>query len=367
MRRISQHDLDDSQKAAELAGLRYVEDDEPGIRRVRRGPGFSYHRPDGTLITESNERERLKALAIPPAWSGVWICPDPTGHLQVTGTDDRDRKQYIYHERWREIRDQIKFARLLTFGRSLTRVRQTASGNLQARGLPRRKVLAAVVWLLDRTLLRVGSPEYRRDNETYGLTTLRREHVRVRGTKVRFEFRGKGDRLVRTELDDARMAEVISGLRKLRGPAVFQYSPREGPPRPIGSQDVNERLREIAGPGFSAKDFRTWGATRETAAALVGFPPGAGNGEVDRHVRVAIERAAERLHHTASICRTCYVDPLVIDAFERGSLDEALASPPPPESTTAWLSATERGLLTLLERMEGRREIAISHTPKESP
>lgn len=343
-------ELEDPETAAREAGLKYVADDEPGIARRRRGKGWSYHRPDGELIADADEKERLQGLAIPPAWTDVWICPDPRGHLQATGRDDRGRKQYRYHPDWRAVRDVAKYARMVPFGRSLPKIRRTVSGNLRREGLPRKKVLAAAVRLLDRTLVRVGNTEYARENDSYGLTTLRDKHVEFNGTGFRLSFRGKGGKRVEVEVDDPRLAEVVKRCRDVPGYELFQYYDEEGRKRPIESGDVNEYLREIADEEFSAKDFRTWAGTLYAAAELITCGPCDDEKQREKNVREAIEKVADRLGNTAAVCRSCYVHPVVIERYVDGTLVDALRPSGWPEvEKTPGLTREESAVLALLE------------------
>lgn len=343
-------ELEDPEAAAREAGLGYVSDDEPGITRRRRGRGWSYHRPDGSLIEDPGVRERLNALAIPPAWTDVWICSDPDGHLQATGRDDAGRKQYRYHPDWRAVRDVAKYARLVPFGRALPVIRRTVAGNLRRKGLPREKVVAAVVRLLDRTLIRVGNDEYARENGSYGLTTLRDRHVAFEGDGFRLSFRGKGGKRVEAEVDDPRLAKVVRQCRDVPGWELFQYFDEDGEKRRIDSGDVNDWLREVSGEEFTAKDFRTWAGTMGAAAALLECGPCEEEREAKRRVREAIERVAERLGNTAAVCRSCYVHPAVIERYLDGTLAEALTpSGPVGYQKVRGLSEEESAVLALLE------------------
>ena len=247
--------------AAVPAGLRYVNDDDPGISRVRRGRAFRYLDSDGEPVSDPATLERIAALAIPPAWKDVWICPSPDGHIQATGRDARKRKQYRYHARWREVRDAGKYERTISFGQALPRLRRRVERDLRRRGLAREKVVATVVRLLDTTLLRVGNEEYARDNRTYGLTTLRDRHGRIRGGTLRLSFRGKGGKRHEVSLHDRRLARIVRRCQDLPGQRLFQYVNGDGQPQPIDSDDVNEYIRQAAGGDFSARDFRTWAGT----------------------------------------------------------------------------------------------------------
>jgi DNA topoisomerase I len=310
----------DPSKAARSAGLRYVSDQMPGFRRRRAGRGFRYLDQDGHPLRDKRQLTRIKALAIPPAWTDVWICSSPRGHLQATGRDDRGRKQYRYHDRWREVRDETKYERLLEFAAALPRIRERIDEDLAKPGLPREKVLATVVRLLESTLIRVGSEEYVRSNRSYGLTTLRNRHVDVDGSTVSFQFRGKSGRRHAIGVRDRRVARVVQRCQDLPGQELFQYVDEEGETRSVDSADVNDYLREISGSDFTAKDFRTWAGTVLAAQALEelsGVDPALPD---KQNVVRAIERVAERLGNTPAVCRKCYVHPAVLDAYLDGSL-----------------------------------------------
>jgi DNA topoisomerase-1 len=336
--------------SARAAGLRYVTDDMPGIRRRRRGRGFSYLDPAGKTVRDRAERERFAALAIPPAWTGVWICPRADGHLQATGLDARGRKQYRYHPEWREVRGRTKFTRMLAFGESLPRLRRRIERDLARSGMPRERVLAAVVWLLERSLIRVGNDEYARDNGSYGLTTLRRRHAEVAGGTVRFEFKAKSGRRCETEVDDRRLARIVRRCQELRGQELFTYLDDAGERRDVGSGDVNDYLREVAGEELTAKDFRTWaGTVRATALLRRRCDEDLSEREAKSCVVATIREVADRLANTAATCRKFYIHPAVIDAFLDGSLREHAAGPVP--RAPRGLDADERFTLELLRRI----------------
>lgn len=344
-------ELEDPETAAREAGLSYVSDEVPGITRRRRGKGWSFHRPDGELITDPEEKDRLNALAIPPAWDDVWICPDPDGHVQATGRDDRGRKQYRYHPDWRAVRDVAKYARMIPFGRALPEIRRTVSGNLRRKGLPREKVLAAAVRLIDRALVRVGNEEYARDNGSYGLTTLRDKHVEFRKDGLRLSFRGKGGKAVEVEVDDPRLADVVKRCRDVPGYELFQYYDEDGQKRRIESGDVNDSLRQIADEAFTAKDFRTWAGTMHAAAELLECGPFDSEREAKRKMTGAVEKVAERLGNTPAVCRSCYIHPAVIERYLAGTLADVLD----PSGTVSYekirgLSEEESAVLALLEQ-----------------
>ncbi|MFN2483605.1 MAG: DNA topoisomerase IB [Candidatus Limnocylindria bacterium] len=311
-------------EAAREAGLRYGDDARPGIRRRRRGRAFSYVAPDGRPINDERDLRRIKALAIPPAWTDVWIAPDQRGHIQATGRDARGRKQYRYHARWREVRDEAKYDRMIDFARALPAVRRRTLKDLAREGLPREKVLATVVQLLEKTLIRVGNEEYARANRSYGLTTLRSRHVDVEGSRVLFHFRGKGGKEHSVDVTDRRLARAIRRCQELPGQELFQYVDEDGQRRSIDSGDVNDYLHEITGRDFTAKDFRTWAGTRLAALALQAFEAVDSDAQAKRNVVDAIESVAQQLGNTPAICRKCYVHPAVIDAYVDGSMARTL-------------------------------------------
>jgi DNA topoisomerase-1 len=311
--------------AATSAGLRYVTDGFSGISRRRSGKGWSYFNPDGTLIADAHTRKRINALAIPPAWTNVWICPDPDGHIQVTARDARGRKQYRYHPSYREARDQSKFCRMLEFSEILPALRERVERDLRATELSRRQILATVVHLLDRTLIRVGNDEYARENRSYGLTTLRRKHVEVNGTLLRFSFRGKSGVDHSVALNDLKLARIVQRCHDLPGQEIFQYLDAFGKRKPISSDDVNDYLREASGRDITAKDFRTWGGTMVAAVALRTMGPASSRREADRNIVRALDAVAERLGNTRAVCRKYYVHPALINAYHLG-----LTAPAPP-------------------------------------
>ena len=313
------HDRD-AVRSARFAGLRYVSDDAPGITRKRAGKSFAYFRPNGTRLTRPDDLKRIKALAIPPAWTDVWICPTDRGHIQAVGRDARGRKQYRYHARWRQVRDEAKYGRTIAFAKALPRIRRRVAHDLARPGLTREKVLAAVVKLLETTLIRVGNEEYAKGNGSYGLTTLRDRHARVRGTTVEFQFRGKHGIRHAIDLNDARLARIVRASQELPGQELFQYVDESGAVRDIDSGDVNEYLRQIAGEAFTAKDFRTWAGTVLAANLLQETGPADSATAAKRQIRAVLQRVAARLGNTVAICRKCYVHPAVLDAYAAGAL-----------------------------------------------
>ena len=311
-----------SYNCARAAGLRYVSDAGPGILRQRRGKAFRYRHADGSTVRNRRTLGRIRALAIPPAWNDVWICPADDGHLQATGRDARRRKQYRYHRRWREVRDETKYGRLIPFAGALSRIRRRVARDLALPGLPREKVLAAVVHLLEATRVRIGNEEYARENESFGLTTLRERQVRVRGSKLKFRFRGKSGVEHAIELDDRRLAGIVRHMQDLPGEELFRYVGEDGETRRIESADVNAYLKEISGEDFTSKDFRTWAGTVLAALALQALGPCATQSEGKRNIARAIEAVAGALGNTKAVCRKCYVHPEVLESYLDGALGD---------------------------------------------
>jgi len=314
-------------ESARAAGLRHVTDSTGGIARHPARDGFRYRDAQGRLIRDRAVLARIRALAIPPAWREVWICPAEDGHLQATGRDARGRKQYRYHARWREIRDETKYGRMAAFARALPRIRRRVQRDLGRPGLPREKVLATVVRLLESTFIRVGNDEYARQNASFGLTTLRTRQVRVRGARLHFRFRGKSGVQHRIELADARLAAIVRRMRDLPGEELFQYVDEAGESRTIESDDVNRYLKECAGDEFTSKDFRTWAGTLLAARALR-RQPARNAGEAKRRIVEAVAEVARQLGNTAAVCRKCYVHPAVVEAYADGTLGAALKNRP---------------------------------------
>ena len=318
--------------SAEAAGLRYVTDGIPGIRRKRHGRGFSYVDADGRAIRERATIRRFRSLAIPPAWTDVWICPDPDGHLQVTARDARGRKQYRYHARFRAHRDGTKFDRMLALSDVLWKVRERVEHDIALPGLSRDKVMATVVWLLERTLIRIGTHEYAKANKSFGLTTLRRRHVQIEGSTLRFDFRGKSGIVHSVAVTDRRIARIVQRCRELPGHELFQYVDDAGQRQSVQAEDVNAYLREVAGREVTAKDFRTWAGTMITAQALREVGPSRTKRDAERAVVRAVDQTAARLGNTRSVCRKYYIHPELIEAYLSGSV---LPPPPPPDAPRA--------------------------------
>lgn len=301
--------------AAEEAGLRYVSDDRPGYTRKKNGDDFDYFDTEGKQIRDEQRLLRLKRLGIPPAWTEVWICPAPNGHIQATGRDARHRKQYLYHERWREVRDENKYDRVIAFGNALPKIRRQVAKDLKLPGLPRNKVLATVVQLLERTFIRIGNEEYARENKSFGLTTMKDRHVEVKGSKLRFRFRGKSGKEHEVDVTDRHIAKIISRLQDLPGQDLFQYVDDDGEVCEISSQDVNGYLRDITDEDFSAKDFRTLAGTVLTAIALKAQEKFETKKQAKSNINTAIKAVAEILGNTPAICRKCYVHPAIFENY----------------------------------------------------
>jgi DNA topoisomerase I len=337
--------------AAKAADLVYVSDEEPGIRRKRTKIGFSYVHPDGKPLRDPEELKRLRSLAIPPAYEDVWICPHPHGHIQATGRDARSRKQYRYHPRWREIRDANKYEDMIAFGRLLPKLRARIAADMAKRGLPREKVLATIVELLQTTLIRVGNEDYARSNKSYGLTTLRNRHVAVDGGTLRFEFKGKSGKTWKLKLHDRRIARVVKACHDLPGQDLFQYIGSDGERHGVSSADVNAYLKEISGRDVTAKHFRTWAGTVLAAIALAEFEAVDSATAAKRNIKAAIERVAARLGNTPTICRKCYVHPEVLTAYLEGNQLAGLKQKVEAElGAAADLRREEAALLGLLNR-----------------
>jgi DNA topoisomerase I len=329
----------DPELAAKHAKLQHVEDTVPGITRHKARNGFDYRLPDGALVRDIDTLKRIRSLAIPPAWTGVWICVDPSGHLQATGRDARGRKQYRYHPRWREVRDEAKYSKLLIFSRVLPKLRTRIEEDLNCPGLPRERVLAAIVRLMDMTLFRIGNNEYAKENKSFGLTTLRDRHVAIEGSRIHISFRGKHGKHHETDINDRRLARIIKNCRDLPGYELFQYLDDNGDRHTVGSAEVNDYLREITGEEITAKDFRTWAGTKLAAEALQEFEIFDTEAERKKAVLRAIEKVAKHLGNTPAICRSCYIHPAVLDGYLDGSLLKSLA-----EETRKYLAENIEGM-----------------------
>jgi DNA topoisomerase-1 len=310
----------DPRDAAETAGLLYVSDEEPGIRRKKSGKGFTYLKPDGSKVADKATLERIRSLAIPPAYTDVWICLKANGHIQATGRDVKGRKQYRYHTAFREVRESTKYEHMLEFARGLPAIRTTIDEHMSLRGLPREKVLATVVHLLENTLIRVGNSDYAKQNKSYGLTTLRDPHVKVEGGELRFQFKGKSGKTWKLQVKDRRIAKIVKACQDLPGQDLFQYLDENGERQSITSADVNAYLKEITGRDITAKDFRTWAGTVLAALALAEFEEFDSEAKAKKNIRAAIEKVSARLGNTPSICRKCYVHPEVFTSYLDGGL-----------------------------------------------
>jgi DNA topoisomerase-1 len=343
--------MPDPALSARTAGLRYTTDAKPGLRRRRRGKGFAYIGSDGGVIRDADELARIKRLVIPPAWTDVWICPDPRGHLQATGRDARGRKQYRYHAKWREVRDETKYDRMPGFAQTLPGIRRKTSDDLRRAGLPREKVLATVVQLLEKTLIRVGNDEYAKSNRSYGLTTLRDGHVEVKGPRVRFSFRGKSGVEHEIDLSDRRLARIVKQCRDLPGYDLFQYVDDNGERQAVGSAEVNAYLKAITGQDLTSKDFRTWAGTVLAAQLLCEFEACTSTTQAKKNIVRAIEVVAGRLGNTKAVCRKCYIHPAILDAYLDGSMVEAMRRRPRKLNGAAdRLTEAEAAVLGLLQR-----------------
>ena len=317
----------DPKESAAQAGLRYVTGDGPGITRKRSGEGFAYFGTDGKPLTDDKHLERIRSLVLPPAWEHVWICPSPLGHLQAVGTDAKGRKQYRYHPRYREVRNETKFRKMLEFSRALPKIRKRVDHDLSLTGLPREKVLATVVRLLETTFIRVGNVEYARENESFGLTTLRNRHVQLEGGTLKFHFRGKSGQDHEIKLHDRRLARIVRQCQDLPGYELFQYKDHSGERHTIDSCDVNAYLKEVTGSDFTAKDFRTWAGTVQSALALASIGTYETDSECKRNVIAAVKYTAKRLGNKPATCRKYYIHPTVLEAYTDGTLLQYVKAP----------------------------------------
>ncbi|MBV9101786.1 MAG: DNA topoisomerase IB [Candidatus Dormibacteraeota bacterium] len=339
----------DGHRTAREAGLRWVDDSAPGLRRLGAAPRFHYADAAGRRISDPKTLQRIRDIAIPPAWTDVWICPSPNGHIQATGRDARRRKQYRYHARWREVRDERKYDRMIAFGRALPGIRGRVAADLARPGLPRERVLAAVVRLLDVTLIRVGNEEYAAENRSFGLTTLRARHVEVEGSRLRFRFRGKSGVRHVVAVQDRHLAQILARCQDLPGEELFEWLDEDGQAHGIDSDAVNGYIREAGGDGFTSKDFRTWAGTVLALTALRDLGASGSRTEAKRQVVRAVAEVSRRLGNTPAVCRRCYVHPEVIEAHTDGRLLKLRLSGRAP-SDAAGLRSEERAVLRLLER-----------------
>ena len=341
----------DPEQSARDAGLRYVSDAAPGFTRRKSGRGFSYRDTNNHTIRDAKILARIKALAFPPAYREVWICPHANGHIQATGLDERGRKQYRYHTKWRAVRDESKYTRTMAFGRALPLIRERTASDLRKHGLPREKVIAAIVQLLEKTAIRIGNEAYVKTNKSFGLTTLRNRHVEVSGTTVHFDFKGKSSKEHHIDLKDAKLAKIVAQLQELPGQELFQYLDENEQRQSISSSDVNDYLHEITGQPFSAKDFRTWTGTILAALALREFEKFDSETQAKKNIVAAIESVAERLGNTPAVCRQCYVHPAILDSYLDGSMLDSLQQNAEREwqDALAKLSPEEAAVMALLQ------------------
>lgn len=341
--------LQDPELSARVVGLRHVSDQIPDITRERSGKEFRYRDATGKVLRDPETLRRIKSLVIPPAWTDVWICPNPNGHLQATGRDERRRKQFRYHPRWREIRDETKYARMIAFARALPGIRWHVRKDMALGGMPRNKVLATIVRLLEVSLIRVGNDEYARENDSFGLTTMRNKHVDVHGADLRFHFRGKAGKWHNVDIHDRGIAKIVERCQDLPGQELFQYVEDDGTRRDVRSEDVNEYLREISGNDFTAKDFRTWAGTVLAATALRAFEKFETKAQAKKNIVAAIESVAKKLGNTPAVCKKCYIHPHVIDSYLEGTLIETLKQRAKKLSkTVGGLPTDEAAVLRLL-------------------
>ena len=347
--------MEEAKQAAKAARLHYVTDRKPGIKRVPGEDGFEYFQPDGARITDEAEITRIRKLAIPPAYTDVWISRDRNGHLQATGRDARGRKQYRYHPRWRVVRDEAKYHRMLVFGRVLPKIRTQVDHDLALPGLPRPRVVAALVKLLEKTMMRVGNEEYARENDSFGLTTLRDRHTRVDGSRIKFDFRGKHGIDHHLDLKDRRLANIIKRCQDLHGQHLFEFLDHDGEMHAITSDDVNQYLHDVTGEDITAKDFRTWAGTNLAAMALTGLERYDSEAKNRKQLVKAVEHVAERLGNTPSVCRKCYIHPAIFDGYLDGSLLEGLKTRADEvlEDRSSGLTAEEIAVTAYLSRRLG--------------
>ncbi len=320
MRHVEPATLQPYAAAAERAALTYVVDAEPGIRRKRHGKHFGYVDADGAKVTDVETLARIRSLAIPPAWEDVWICPEAAGHIQATGRDQKGRKQYRYHPAWTACRDEAKFSSLSAFGGVLPQLRDRVDADLRKRGLPRERVIATVVWLLDNTLIRIGNDRYAKTNRSFGLTTLRSRHVEVEGSRLRFSFVGKSGQKWDVKFSDRRVAPIVRSIQELPGQRLFKYLDDDGTRREVHSHDVNAYIAEAIGSDYTSKHFRTWGATVSAALWLAEHEPPPSKREQARILNKVVDQAAQQLRNTRTVCRRCYIHPLVLESWSEGRL-----------------------------------------------
>jgi DNA topoisomerase I len=352
-------------QAAKAAGLRYTTDAIPGIRRVKRRGGFSYSDADGKTIADKGELARIASLAVPPAYTDVWICPLANGHLQATGRDARGRKQYRYHKRWRAVRDENKFDRMIEFAKALPAIRAALARDIALPAMPREKVFATIVSLMASTAMRIGNEEYARENDSYGLTTLREEHVDVKGATVRFHFRGKSGKEHHVQIRDQRIARIVKRTQDLPGQQLFEYLDDDGASHPVRSEDVNEYLRTISEGDFTAKDFRTWEATMTCALGLAALKAQDQN-QTDRKklVNDVVARVAEHLGNTPAVCKKSYIYPGVVDEFVNSGALKLVARA--ARTSPHALDRHERAVVAFIERIVRRESRPLAQALAKS-
>lgn len=345
-----------------IAGLRFVSDNKAGISRKRYKNKFHYIDINGKRVTDESEIKRINSLAIPPAWTNVWICSTQNGHIQATGRDAKLRKQYRYHNLWRQTRDEAKYEHMINFGKSLPIIRKTVSDALELPGLPKEKILATIIYLLQLTMIRIGNDEYAKQNKSYGLTTLRNKHIQVDGSAMRFHFKGKSGVEHNISVSDKKLAAIVKKIRDLPGQELFQYIDDEGNRHSINSSDVNDYIRTATGDQYTAKDFRTWYGTIEAARELIKFEAFTSGTEAKRNIAEAIKSVAKKLGNTPTICRKCYIHPFVIASYLDGSLtkllpnliianiDKSMTPEKKAKQISTELSAEERAILEFLQR-----------------
>lgn len=358
----------DGPQIARLAQLKYVSDSKPGIQRLQTGKSFKYRDASGKAVRDDATLRRIKKLVIPPAWTNVWICPIENGHLQATGRDDRGRKQYRYHSRWREVKDDTKYNRLLAFAKVLPKIRKHVRRDLRAQSLSRQQVLAAVVRLLEVSLIRVGNDEYAQSNHSYGLTTMKNKHARVGHSKIEFHFRGKSGKEHNVEIQDARLAKIVRGCRDIPGQELFQYVNGDGEHHPIHSEDVNDYLREISGGDFTAKDFRTWAGTVLAGIALQEFQSFDSQAQAKRNLVQAIESVASQLGNTPAVCKKCYIHPEILDGYMQGATIETIRSRAEAELKKGLhhLRAEEAAVVAFLQKRLSQKDQPLEKILKKS-
>jgi DNA topoisomerase-1 len=350
----------DALASAKAANLRYVTGEGPGILRKRRGKGFCYLGPDAKLVRDQATLKRIQKLVIPPAWRNVWICPTANGHIQAVGRDARGRKQYRYHERYREVRDETKFGRMLAFGAALPKIREQANKDLSLPGLPQRKVVAAIVRLLDETCIRIGNEEYAKANKSFGLTTLRDRHADIRGQSLRFHFRGKSNQEHDITLRDRRLARIVKQCQDLPGQELFQYQLDTGEHTKVDSADVNEYLREITQESFTAKDFRTWHGTGHMAQQLNALGPASSETETKRNIVLAVKETAKHLGNRPAACRKYYIHPAVFESYAEQTIFAVMQVPPNRAKAVGKLRPLENAVLRLVKSYRATKQAKAS-------